>query len=120
MLKDSACDRGLTRTARVRYDWTRPQLTREFSCRYAGDAEGKGGIYNFVTKRGLCHGKGAKISWTQVSIFVYLHQFMLLCDPVMSCVIQSHCVHAKISEGEQPAAHWRVYWANVRIACGSR
>eukprot|EP00271_Cylindrocystis_brebissonii_P006113 TRINITY_DN186_c2_g1_i1.p1 TRINITY_DN186_c2_g1~~TRINITY_DN186_c2_g1_i1.p1 ORF type:complete len:610 (-),score=99.64 TRINITY_DN186_c2_g1_i1:512-2341(-) len=33
---------------------------------YAGDKEGKGGIYNFVTKRGLCEGKGSKISWTQV------------------------------------------------------
>lgn len=33
---------------------------------YAGDANGKGGIYNFVTKRGLCHGKNSKISWTQV------------------------------------------------------
>lgn len=33
---------------------------------YAGDAEGKGGIYNFVTKRGLCHGRNSKISWTQV------------------------------------------------------
>jgi Fe-S cluster assembly protein SufB len=33
---------------------------------YPGDAEGKGGIYNFVTKRGLCEGKGSKISWTQV------------------------------------------------------
>ncbi|KAG1665980.1 hypothetical protein FOA52_010078 [Chlamydomonas sp. UWO 241] len=33
---------------------------------YAGDAEGKGGIYNFVTKRGLCHGTNSKISWTQV------------------------------------------------------
>jgi Fe-S cluster assembly protein SufB len=33
---------------------------------YAGDAEGKGGIYNFVTKRGLCKGKNSKISWTQV------------------------------------------------------
>ncbi|WP_150304984.1 Fe-S cluster assembly protein SufB [Pseudomonas saliphila] len=32
---------------------------------YPGDAEGKGGIYNFVTKRGLCHAN-AKISWTQV------------------------------------------------------
>ena len=35
-------------------------------CRYAGDADGKGGIYNFVTKRGLCHGDSSKISWTQV------------------------------------------------------
>ncbi|HWA59666.1 MAG TPA: Fe-S cluster assembly protein SufB [Gemmatimonadales bacterium] len=33
---------------------------------YAGDAEGKGGIYNFVTKRGKCAGSGSKISWTQV------------------------------------------------------
>ncbi len=33
---------------------------------YPGDEEGKGGIYNFVTKRGLCKGKNAKISWTQV------------------------------------------------------
>ncbi len=33
---------------------------------YAGDKEGKGGIYNFVTKRGLCDGARSKISWTQV------------------------------------------------------
>jgi len=33
---------------------------------YPGDAEGKGGIYNFVTKRGDCRGANAKISWTQV------------------------------------------------------
>jgi Fe-S cluster assembly protein SufB len=33
---------------------------------YPGDAQGKGGIYNFVTKRGKCDGAGAKISWTQV------------------------------------------------------
>jgi Fe-S cluster assembly protein SufB len=33
---------------------------------YAGNEEGKGGIYNFVTKRGLCSGKNSKISWTQV------------------------------------------------------
>ena len=34
---------------------------------YAGDPKtGKGGIYNFVTKRGLCAGRGSKISWTQV------------------------------------------------------
>ncbi len=33
---------------------------------YPGDAEGRGGIYNFVTKRGLCAGKNSKISWTQV------------------------------------------------------
>jgi Fe-S cluster assembly protein SufB len=33
---------------------------------YAGDGEGRGGIYNFVTKRGKCAGPRAKISWTQV------------------------------------------------------
>jgi Fe-S cluster assembly protein SufB len=33
---------------------------------FAGDENGKGGIYNFVTKRGLCQGKNSKISWTQV------------------------------------------------------
>jgi Fe-S cluster assembly protein SufB len=33
---------------------------------YPGDKEGKGGIYNFVTKRGACRGQGSKISWTQV------------------------------------------------------
>ena len=33
---------------------------------YPGDKEGRGGIYNFVTKRGECRGAGSKISWTQV------------------------------------------------------
>ena len=33
---------------------------------YPGDANGKGGIYNFVTKRGICEGDRSKISWTQV------------------------------------------------------
>jgi len=33
---------------------------------YPGDAAGKGGIYNFVTKRGACRGRRSKISWTQV------------------------------------------------------
>src|SRR6267142_2238056 len=33
---------------------------------YPGDENGKGGIYNFVTKRGLCKGKNSKICWTQV------------------------------------------------------
>ena len=35
---------------------------------FSGDAAGKGGIYNFVTKRGLCKGKNSKISWTQVEV----------------------------------------------------
>ena len=33
---------------------------------YAGDENGRGGVYNFVTKRGLCQGERSKISWTQV------------------------------------------------------
>ncbi len=33
---------------------------------YPGDKDGKGGVYNFVTKRGICRGDNAKISWTQV------------------------------------------------------
>ncbi len=33
---------------------------------YTGDREGRGGIYNFVTKRGKCQGRNSKISWTQV------------------------------------------------------
>lgn len=33
---------------------------------YAGDSEGRGGVYNFVTKRGLCRGDNSKLSWTQV------------------------------------------------------
>ncbi len=33
---------------------------------YPGDAEGRGGVYNFVTKRGICKGRNSKISWTQV------------------------------------------------------
>lgn len=33
---------------------------------YPGDKDGKGGIYNFVTKRAACRGKGSKVSWTQV------------------------------------------------------
>jgi len=33
---------------------------------YPGDKDGKGGIYNFVTKRGACRGRNSKISWTQV------------------------------------------------------
>lgn len=33
---------------------------------YPGDKQGKGGVYNFVTKRGICKGENAKLSWTQV------------------------------------------------------
>ncbi|NDG85627.1 MAG: Fe-S cluster assembly protein SufB, partial [Proteobacteria bacterium] len=35
---------------------------------YAGDENGRGGIYNFVTKRGLCKGRNSRISWTQVEV----------------------------------------------------
>ncbi|HRZ12209.1 MAG TPA: Fe-S cluster assembly protein SufB [Kiritimatiellia bacterium] len=35
---------------------------------YAGDKEGRGGIYNFVTKRGHCRGQRSRISWTQVEV----------------------------------------------------
>lgn len=35
---------------------------------YSGDDEGKGGVYNFVTKRGACRGDSSKISWTQVEV----------------------------------------------------
>ena len=33
---------------------------------YPGDENGKGGIYNFVTKRAICEGENSKVSWTQV------------------------------------------------------
>ncbi|GJN17279.1 hypothetical protein PR202_gb04334 [Eleusine coracana subsp. coracana] len=39
---------------------------------YAGDEQGNGGIYNFVTKRGRCKGRGSKISWTQVETAITL------------------------------------------------
>ena len=55
-------------------------LTAPTNCppasRYAGDANGKGGIYNFVTKRGLCHGHSSKISWTQVRLDLYLYLYL--------------------------------------------
>ena len=35
---------------------------------YSGNEDGVGGIYNFVTKRGLCHGANSKISWTQACL----------------------------------------------------
>jgi len=51
---------------------------------YAGDKEGKGGIFNFVTKRGACRGKNSKISWTQVetgsAITWKYPSCILLCD----------------------------------------
>jgi Fe-S cluster assembly protein SufB len=41
---------------------------------YPGDKDGKGGIYNFVTKRGKCQGRNSKISWTQVETLTANHQ----------------------------------------------
>ncbi len=52
---------------------------------YAGDAEGRGGVYNFVTKRGLCRGDHSKLSWTQVetgSAITWKYP---------SCVLQGEC-----------------------------
>ena len=40
---------------------------------YPGDKEGRGGIYNFVTKRGACRGVASKISWTQVETLSLIH-----------------------------------------------
>jgi len=50
---------------------------------YPGDAEGKGGIYNFVTKRALCHGANSKVSWTQVRPLPLLLQLSLPLSPLL-------------------------------------
>src|SRR3546814_333943 len=47
-------------------DWSSDVCSSDLQNWYPGNAEGKGGIYNFVTKRGLCQGKNSKVSWTQV------------------------------------------------------
>jgi len=49
---------------------------------YPGDAEGKGGIYNFVTKRALCHGANSKVSWTQVRMRCQAFYFIPACRQV--------------------------------------
>ncbi|MDR0714471.1 MAG: Fe-S cluster assembly protein SufB [Bacteroidales bacterium] len=52
---------------------------------YPGDRNGKGGIFNFVTKRGICKGDHAKLSWTQVetgSAITWKYP---------SCILQGHC-----------------------------
>ncbi|MDD9877934.1 MAG: Fe-S cluster assembly protein SufB, partial [Magnetovibrio sp.] len=49
---------------------------------YPGDEEGRGGIYNFVTKRGACRGRNSKISWTQVetgSAITWKYPSCILC-----------------------------------------
>ena len=57
---------------------------------YPGDAEGVGGIYNFVTKRALCHGANSKVSWTQV------HTFLLSIPGFLFrlVVVAAHCLSA--------------------------
>src|SRR5258707_518277 len=56
---------------------------------YPGDKEGKGGIFNFVTKRGACRGENSKISWTQVqtgsAITWKYHSVLLLGDGCGDC-----------------------------------
>ena len=51
---------------------------------YSGNTEGKGGIYNFVTKRGVCHGERSKISWTQVCGQAIFRLNMKCCDYLTS------------------------------------
>ena len=47
--------------------WTTPSIKYSTVQNwYPGDANGKGGIYNFVTKRAACRGARSKVSWTQV------------------------------------------------------
>ena len=56
---------------------------------YAGDEEGVGGIYNFVTKRGLCHGAGSHISWTQARLRTTLMRFA----PATMCMhVAGECI----------------------------
>src|SRR3546814_20786298 len=47
-------------------DWSSDVCSSDLQNWYPGDEHGKGGIYNFVTKRGACRGRNSKISWTQV------------------------------------------------------
>ena len=60
--KPTACRRGGADRAGRRRD----QVLHRAELVISGDAQGKGGIYNFVTKRGACRGKNSKIMWTQV------------------------------------------------------
>ena len=46
---------------------------------YPGDEEGRGGIYNFVTKRGACRGRNSKISWTQIETGLILISRLSIC-----------------------------------------
>jgi hypothetical protein len=70
---------------------------------YAGDEEGKGGIYNFVTKRGLCHGANAFISWTQACLLGA--RFLLVPRKVAVDVFYTR-VHLLGSEQVDAARSW--------------
>ena len=60
------CDLGKMRPAPVLLAISRIQCFQHLGKFLPGDAEGKGGVYNFVTKRGNCKGVDSKLSWTQV------------------------------------------------------
>ena len=60
------CDLGKMRPAPVLLAISRIQCFQHLGKFLPGDAEGKGGVYNFVTKRGHCKGINSKLSWTQV------------------------------------------------------
>lgn len=69
---------------------------------YPGDEEGRGGIYNFVTKRGLCRGVNSKISWTQVetgSVITWKYPSVILqgdnsVGEFYSVALTNHCQQA--------------------------
>lgn len=69
---------------------------------YPGDEEGRGGIYNFVTKRGLCRGNNSKISWTQVetgSVITWKYPSVILqgdnsVGEFYSVALTNHCQQA--------------------------
>src|SRR5207248_3025666 len=72
---------------------------------YPGDAQGVGGIYNFVTKRGECGGRNAHIAWTQVAT-----GSAITCK-YPSCALRgegsSRGTHLPVCGGEEPFGHGR-------------
>ena len=64
---------------------------------YSGNEEGKGGIYNFVTKRGLCHGDDSKISWTQVCLFLLRPASVIHMRLVLNVTLTRSCVSCQVS-----------------------
>lgn len=61
---------------------------------YAGDEQGRGGIYNFVTKRGICQGARSHISWTQVCATPCAH--------AMLHAVLTHAAHSVFGGMELP------------------